>query len=110
MKDYKRIAKKIRKMGKFSDVHNCGYPTENYPVNLCCELSEPYIIGYIFYIAYDFGEWSIDYTFDPSIKLRSNMQHINGIKTDKEMYMNVEKIISEIRNNIIRNGEKSNVT
>ena len=99
MKDYRKIAERIKKMGNFSDIHNCGCSTEHYPVNLYCELSEPYIIGYTFYIAYDWGKWSIDYTLDTSVKMRSDMQHINGIKTDREMYMNVEKIIHKIREN-----------
>lgn len=97
MKDYRRIAEKIRKMGTFSNIHNCGCPTENHPVNLCFELSEAYIIGYRFYVAYSFGSWSIDYTIDRPVNMRTDMQSIRGIKTDREMYAKVEEIINKIR-------------
>lgn len=97
MKDYKKIAEKIRKMGTFSDIHYCGCPTEHFPVNLSFELSEPYIIGYVFYIAYSWGMWSIDYTFDNSIKSRADMLTIDNIRTDRDMYKKVGEIIDEIR-------------
>lgn len=97
MKDYRRVAEKIRKMGKFSDIHNCGYPTQHCPVNLYFQLCEAYVIGYRFYISYDWGKWSIDYTLNPAITSRSSMQHIPGIKTDREMYVKVEEIINKIR-------------
>lgn len=97
MKDYMRIAKRIEKMGTFSDIHNCGYPIEHLPVNLYFELSESNVKGYCFYVAYDFGKWQIDYTLDNSIKVRVKMQHIRGIKTDREMYETVEKVIYKIR-------------
>ena len=99
MKDYQRVANKIRKMGNFCDIHNCGSPTEHFPVNLSFQLCEPYVIGYIFYVAYDWGKWNIDYTLDTSIKMRSDMKHIRGIKTDRDMYTKVEEIINEIRDN-----------
>ncbi len=97
MKDYKKIADKIRKMGIFCDIHNCGCPTEHFPVNLCFTLSEPYIVGYTFYVAYNWGKWSIDYTLDFSVKMRSDMQSIRDIKTDREMYIKVEEVINMIR-------------
>lgn len=97
MKDYKRIIDKIRKMGTFCDIHYCGVPTEHCPVNLNFQLCEAYIIGYVFYVSYCWGSWSIDYTLDTSIKMRADMKHICGIKTDKDMYARVEKIISDIR-------------
>lgn len=34
MKDYKKYAIKIGKMENFGDIHNCGYPSEHFPVNL----------------------------------------------------------------------------
>ncbi len=43
------------------------------------------------------GSWSIDYTLDTSIKMRADMKRISGIKTDRDMYVKVEKIINEIR-------------
>ena len=97
MKDYRKVAAKIEKMGKFSDVHNCGYPTEHCPVNLYFQLCEAYVIGYGFYVSYDWGKWSIDYTLNPNVTMRADMQSINGIKTDKEMYEKVEEIINKIR-------------
>lgn len=97
MKDYNRVANKIRKMGVFCDIHNCGMPTEHFPVNLRFQICEPYVIGYVFYVSYDWGKWSIDYTLDTLIKVRADMRHICGITTDREMYEKVEQIINEIR-------------
>lgn len=56
MKDYRRIAAKIGKMGKFSAIRQCGGPTKNFPINLYFKLSEPYVIGYDFYVDHSFGE------------------------------------------------------
>lgn len=97
MKDYNRVANRIRKMGTFCDIHNCGIPTEHFPVNLSFQLCESYVVGYVFYVGYDWGKWSIDYTLDTSIKSRVDMKHIRGITTDKEMYEKVEQIINEVR-------------
>lgn len=97
MKDYKKVAEKICKMGFFCDVHNCGCPKEHSPVNLFFQLSEPYIIGFRFYVSYSFGMWRIDYTLDNSVRSRAGMQSVSNIKTDREMYKKVEEIIDEIR-------------
>lgn len=97
MKDYKKVADRIRKMGNFCGIHYCGMPTEHFPVNLYFQLCEAYIIGYVFYVSYNWGSWSIDYTLDTSIKMRADMKHISGIKADKDMYGKVEKIINKIR-------------
>lgn len=97
MKDYKKIANQIMKMGTFSDIYNCGCPTEHRPVNLCFQLSEPYIIGYKFYVSYMDHKWRIDYTLDNSVEIRTNMKSIVDIKTDRDMYCRVENIINEIR-------------
>lgn len=97
MKDYKRIAQKIGKMASFCDIHNCGCPTQHTPVNLYFQMCEPYITGYGFYVSYDWGEWNIDYTLDLAVKMRADMQHIRGLKTDSEMYNAVQGIIEEIR-------------
>jgi len=80
MKDFRRVAEKIRKMGSFCDIHYCGCPTQHCPVNLHFQLCEAYVIGYGFYVCYCWGKWSIDYTLDNSVKIRANMQHITGIK------------------------------
>ena len=97
MKDYQKVADKIRKMATFCDIHQCGWPSEHFQVNLCCQLCEAYVIGYTFYVAYSWGKWSIDYTLDNSITMRADMQSIRGIKTDKEMYAKVQEVIDEIR-------------
>lgn len=100
MKDYNRIARKIREMGSFCDIHNCGCPTEHVPVNLYFQMCEPYIIGIGFYVSYDWGEWSIDYTLNPSVKMRADMEHIRGIKTEREMYSLVSNVIGKIRDSV----------
>ena len=97
MKDYKRIASKISKMGKFSDIHQCGGPTKNFPVNLYFKLAEPYVIGYDFYVDYSFGEWSIDYSVKPMTTMRTDMKHIGGIKTEKDLLVKVETILNQTR-------------
>lgn len=97
MKDYRKIAERISKMGIFSAIYNCGDPTKDYPVNLYCRLNEAYVIGYGFYVAYSRNGWNVDYTLDNSIQMRTDMQTVRGIKTDTEMYRKVEEIIHEIR-------------
>lgn len=97
MKDYRKIASKIQKMGKFSEIHNCGWPTEHCPVNLYFQMCEAYVIGYKFYVCYDWGKWNIDYSLDTSVTMRTDMEHITGIKTDREMYLKVEEILNTIR-------------
>jgi len=97
MKSYKKVADKIRKMGSFSEIYNCGNPTSFTPVNLYFQLCEAYVIGYTFYICYNGTTWSIDYTLDPSVTMRCKMQSIRGIKTDREMYQKVKEIIDSIR-------------
>ncbi len=99
MKDYKTIGMQICNFGKFSEICQCGTPTPYIPVNLCCKICEPYIIGYAFYVAYDAftKRWSIDYSIDEPLTNRSQMQHIKGIKTDKEMYAKVNDILEELR-------------
>lgn len=97
MKDYQKVAEKIRKMGGFSEISNCFSPTPHNPVDLYFRISEPYIIGIEFYVSYSFGKWIIDYTIDKPVSRRTDMRSIRGIKTDKEMYFTVEKIINQIR-------------
>lgn len=97
MKNYKRIASKISKMGKFSDIRQCGGPTKDFPVNLYFKLAEPYVIGYDFYVDHRFGTWSIDYATHPLTAKRSDMEHIGAIKTEKELLTRVESIINQMR-------------
>jgi len=105
VKDYNRIAQKIREMGSFCDIHNCGCPTEHVPVNLYFQMCEPYIIGIGFYVSYDWGKWSIDYTLNPSVKMRADMEHIRGIKTEQEMYFLVSNVIEKIRDSVNKKKE-----
>ena len=97
MKDYKKYAKKISEMGKFGYITQEGEPNRFHEVNLKFQLCEPYVIGYFFYVSYSFGKWSIDYSLKSFEDVRVNMEHIEGIKTDKEMYENVKEIINKIR-------------
>lgn len=97
MKDYKKYREKIRKMACFCDIHQVGYPNECTPVNMYFQMCEAYVIGYKFYISYCFGTWSIDYSLDNTIKCRSNMTHIRGIKTDRDMLAKVQEIIHMYR-------------
>lgn len=100
MKDHNRIAREIGKMALFCDIHNCGCPTEHVPVNLYFQMCEPYIIGIGFYVSCNWGEWSVDYTLNPDIKMRADMEHVGDIKTEQKMYDVVSKIIEQIRNNV----------
>lgn len=97
MKDYKKYAKKISEMGKFGNITQCGEPNRFHEVDLKFQLCEPYVIGYFFYVSYSFGKWSIDYTLKSFEDVRINMKHIEKIKTDREMYEKVEKVINKIR-------------
>lgn len=100
MKDYKKVAREIGKMASFCDIHNCGCPTEHVPVNLYFQMCEPYIIGIGFYVSRDWGEWSVDYTLNPEIKMRADMVHVRGIETDQQMYAVVAKVIEQIRDSV----------
>ena len=104
MKDYKKVAERIRKMGKFSSIYNCGSPSACHPVNLCFELSEPYTIGYAFYVSYSFGKWTIDYTIERPETTRYKMQSTGNINTDAEMYARVEEILNQIRRHCAGTG------
>ena len=97
MKDYQEVAKRIMKMGRFCEIHNCGYPSEHIPVDLFFQLAEPCGKGYQFYVLYCHGAWEINYTLDNTIQTRAEMQSVGNIKTDREMYQKVEEIIHEIR-------------
>lgn len=85
---YQRIAIKIWNMGPFEDIHNCGSPTKNWPVNLCCETSD----GIIIYVAKINGEWSVDYSYGET-DMRSNMDTRFGMRTQREMFEVVNKIL-----------------
>lgn len=85
---YQRIALKISNMGNFIDIHNCGCPTKNWPVNLCCKLYD----GTIFYVAKINNLWTIDWSYGET-EMRTDMYSVSGIKTQKEMFTVVKKII-----------------
>ena len=85
---YQRIGNKIRAMGNFIDIHNCGSPTKNWPVNLYCETSD----GIIIYVAKINGEWSVDYSYGET-DMRSNMHTRFGMRTQREMFDVVNKIL-----------------
>ena len=95
MEDYKKYAIKIGKMGFFRDIHNCGSPTKNFPVNLYFELAKN--PGCRMYVGYDFGSWQIEYTTDEAVKNRVDMIRTARLKTDKDMYTKVERIIDLLK-------------
>lgn len=97
MKDYVKIGQKIQKLGNFSEISQCGYPSQYFPVNLFCRISEAYIIGYSFYVSYNGATWSIDYSLTPCVEVRTDMEHIRGIKTEKEMLREVDELLWKIR-------------
>ena len=87
------VVNKIKEMGNFCDIYNCGCPTKALPANICFELDE----GYRFYVVSLLDMWSIYYTFDTSITEKADMQHIHGIKDDQDMLKKVEEVIKTIR-------------
>ena len=92
MKDYKKYAIKIGKMAYFGDIHNCGSPIENFPVNLYFELAKNPACR--MYVGYDFGEWQIEYTTDISIECRVDMTKTGRFKTDREMFEKVKEVVN----------------
>lgn len=100
MKDYKKYARKIGQMGKFCDIHQCGCPTESFPINLSFEFAEEGLKDFRFYVSYSFGKWDIDYCLKKPVVMRADMLTFRGIKTDRDMYATVEKIIKAIRNSV----------
>jgi len=85
---YQRIGNKICAMGNFIDIHNCGSPTKNWPVNLRCET----IDGIIIYVAQINKEWSVDYSYGET-SMRSNMDTRSGMRTQREMFKVVNRIL-----------------
>lgn len=98
MKDYIKTGRKIQKIVCCS-INQCGAPSETHQVNLHIKITEPYVIGYNLYVAYSFNRWSIDYSYNPIIDVRINMEHISDIKTETEMLKAVEDIVNNIRKN-----------
>lgn len=88
MPDYNRIALKIGRMGFFTDIHNCGAPTRDFPVNLYCEMKQ-----LRFYVACVFGHWEIDYTKDPKITKRTDMRKIRGLRNQTETLKFIQGLI-----------------
>ena len=87
---------KIRKLGNFVDIHNCGYPTENWPVNLYCRTAD----GITIYVALIYGKWSIEWSYDPEMEVRSWMPTRHGIRTQTEALEYVKRILAgEFRTN-----------
>jgi hypothetical protein len=90
---YQRISEKLCKLACFVDVHQCGYPSRYYPVNLYARAAN----GVGLYIGQGFGrkttDWSIEYTYNPKLNTRSDMNSISGIRTQKEMLQVVASIL-----------------
>ena len=93
MERYERIVKKVEKMGhRFYDVHECGYPTNYTPVNLYFGAFS----GVRFYIGQGFdkgNEWRVDFSYDPSVRMRSDFQSIGHIPTEKKMLQIVHDVL-----------------
>ena len=91
MIDYKRIAKKIEKLNEVTKVTNVGFISETHPVNLYIETSKDIRL----YISNDkFEGWSVDFTRDPFIRMRSHMATIHRIKNQTEAIKVIEKLIN----------------
>ncbi len=102
MVDYNKVALKIGKMGFFIDIHNCGGPTEHFPVNLYCESRNIRI-----YVACEHlsrYEWSIDYTRNKNISKRTDMTHINGLRNQTETLKAVECLLNNANFAIDKDG------
>jgi hypothetical protein len=95
MKDYNKVAAKILKIVK-ANIVQCGSPTCYNSVNLRIQITEPYIIGYVFYVAYNGTSWTINYTYESGLDIRYKMTAIS-VKTEKEMLSNVKEIVDNIR-------------
>lgn len=91
-----RISNKIRKLGNFSEVSQLGTPTPYHPVNLIFVVSEAYVIGYTFFVSYN-GTWRLEYTLDPTQRVRVCMNKISGIKTERELLEKVSWLLETIR-------------
>ena len=93
MERYQRIALKISRTGAFRDIHNCGASTVYHPVNLYCETLD----GIQIYVGQGFGrtktEFQIDYSYDPNVRMRSNMRSIHSIPTQTKMLEIVQDIL-----------------
>jgi len=81
---------KIAKLGNFVDIHNCGWPTNNWPVNLCCKT----IDGITIYVALINRDWSVEWSYDPEMDIRSKMPTRHGIRTQTEMLGVVKQILN----------------
>lgn len=93
---HQNVALKLGKMAHFRDIHSVSAPTANFPVNLYCETFD----HIRFYVACDKwnGGWSVDYTLDPSVLMRSHMTHISHFKNQTEA-------LAFVKNNILANSE-----
>ena len=87
---YINTALKIKKLANFIDIHNCGSPTHNWPVNLCCRTTD----GITIYVALIYGKWSIEWSYDPKMEIRSKMPTRSGIRTQTEALDYVKRILA----------------
>ena len=87
---YVNTAHKIMKLGNFIDIHNCGGITESWPVNLCCTTSD----GKTIYVALVYGKWSVEWSYDPNKKVRSEMPTRRNIGTQTEVLEYVKQIVN----------------
>lgn len=98
--DYRKIALKIGRLGFFTDIHNCGCPTDSWPINLYCEMK-----CLRFYVAYIKGsQWVIDYSRDPKVIRRADMAEIRGIKNQTQMLKFVKGLVNKHSMKILKDG------
>ena len=99
--DYKKIALKIGRLGFFTDIHNCGAPTESWPVNLYCEMKG--LRFYVAYIKYS-GGWEVDYTRDVNVAKRSDMHHITHLKNQTQTLKFIEALVNNQSVKVFHDG------
>lgn len=93
--DYYKIALKIGRMAMFADIHNCGAPSDSFPVNLYCETLD----NIRFYVAFDrYSGWQVDYTDDPEIRARKDMTSHSGFRNQTET-------LKFVKENIVSNSK-----
>ena len=48
-----------------------------------------------FYICKAFGKWEIDYTYDKNVEYRSDMHTVRNMKTQKELLLKIDELLSK---------------
>lgn len=92
MTDYKKIALKIGRMGFFTDIHNCGAPTESWPVNLYCEMK-----GLRFYVTeIKRSGWRVEYIRDSEIVKRNDFTSVSGIRNQTNALLFVKALVNNL--------------